>query len=132
MEIYMKGKVVAIGVALTFAIPLMAQSSGHGGMQHGQPGQMQHQMPNDPSNPYMQAEMRMHERMMAARGDGPAETWVRKMIEHHRGAIEMSQIVIARANDREVERKARQTITEQQREIQDLQRWLRRQGKRPQ
>ena len=49
----------------------------------------------DPNNPFAQAEAQMHERMMAAAGADPSETWIRKMIEHHRGAVAMSDIVLA-------------------------------------
>ena len=42
-----------------------------------------------PSGPFAQAEMQMNERMMAAVGANASETWTKKMIEHHRGAIAM-------------------------------------------
>lgn len=51
------------------------------------------------ANPYAPGEMKMHERMMSAMGADASETWVRKMIEHHRGAIEMSRTAIAQAKD---------------------------------
>lgn len=95
---------------------------GAGAMQHGQ--MMQHQMRNTAANPFAEAEMRMHERMMAAQGESADETWVRKMIEHHRGAIETAKILVAHGRDQDVIRMARKTIASQEREIQELQAWL--------
>lgn len=78
----------------------------------------------DPNNPYAQAEMQMGERMMAAVGQNAAETWVRKMIEHHRGAIEMSDILERQGGDPQVVEKARETAEAQRRELQELERML--------
>ena len=80
--------------------------------------------PTDPNNPYAQAEMQMGERMMAAVGQNAAETWVRKMIEHHRGAIEMTDILERQGGDPQVLEKARETVEEQRRELQELERML--------
>ena len=80
--------------------------------------------PADPNNPYAQAEMQMGERMMAAVGQNAAETWLRKMIEHHRGAIEMSEILERQGSDPQVVEKARETAEAQRRELQGLERML--------
>lgn len=81
-------------------------------------------MANDPNNPYAQAEMQMHERMMAAQGANASETWVRKMIEHHRGAIEMSNVLLNQGGEQAVLDKARKTSDEQGKEIQELEKML--------
>ncbi|TFI58445.1 DUF305 domain-containing protein [Sphingomonas parva] len=81
-------------------------------------------MAMDPNNPYAQAEMQMHERMMAAQGQNAAETFVRKMIEHHRGGIAMSEVLIAQGGEPAVLEKARKTSADQQKEIQELERML--------
>ncbi|WP_158703032.1 DUF305 domain-containing protein [Allosphingosinicella vermicomposti] len=77
-------------------------------------------MMNDPNNPFAQAEMQMNERMMAAVGADAGDTWVRKMIEHHRGAVEMSNTVLGQTQNADVRRMAQTTIDKQTREIQDL------------
>jgi uncharacterized protein (DUF305 family) len=76
------------------------------------------------ANPYKQSDQRMHERMMAATGASPSETWIRKMIEHHRGAVDMSNILIAQGGDPKVLEKARMTAQKQQKEIAELERML--------
>lgn len=81
-------------------------------------------MTNDPSNPYAQVEMQMHDRMMAARGADASETWIRKMIEHHRGAIEMSNMLLTQAADPRVAEMARRTVDVQTREVAELERML--------
>ena len=81
-------------------------------------------MTNDPNNPYGPAEMQMHERMMAAQGANASETWVRKMIEHHRGAIDMSDLLVNQAGEQSVVEKARKTAEDQRNEIADLERLL--------
>lgn len=74
----------------------------------------------DPANPYPQAEMQMMQRMEAANGSNPSETWTRKMIEHHRGAIAMSDVLVALGGDPQVVEKARMTADMQRKEIAEL------------
>jgi uncharacterized protein (DUF305 family) len=81
-------------------------------------------MTADPNNPYSQAEMQMHERMMAAQGSNASETWVKKMIEHHRGAIDMSNVLIGLGGEEPVLAMARKTVSDQGKEIQELERML--------
>ena len=77
-----------------------------------------------PTGPYSQAEMQMHEQMMAATGANASETWVRKMIEHHRGAVAMSQVLIDAGGDPAYVQMARADAEKQQREIGELERML--------
>lgn len=77
-----------------------------------------------PTGPFAQAEMQMHERMMAATGANASETWVLKMIEHHRGAVKMSQVLIDAGGDPAFVQMARAGAEKQQREIGELERML--------
>ena len=133
-------KIVLAVAAMTLApaTPAFAQSDtrgmdhskmNHGQMDHSAMGGM---MQPTQANPYPPAEMKMHRAMMGAVGSDATETWVRKMIEHHRGAVEMSQIVLRDARDAKVREMATKSSAEQQREIDALQAWLREHGKRPQ
>lgn len=74
----------------------------------------------DPNNPFAQSEMAMDQAMTAAVGANPADSWVRKMIEHHRGAVEMSRIVLAQSPTADVAKMAQDTIIKQGKEITDL------------
>lgn len=81
-------------------------------------------MAADPNNPFAQAEAQMHERMMAAVGSSPSETWIRKMIEHHRGAVAMSDIILAQNPTPEVRAEAEKARTHHSREISRLEAML--------
>jgi uncharacterized protein (DUF305 family) len=100
--------------------PDMGGMSGMGGMPMMQPSA---------ANPFPPAEMHMHMAMMHATGADTDETYVRKMIEHHRGAIAMSRLVLAGSKDTRVQRMASQDIAAQTRDIAGLQAWLSQHGK---
>ena len=77
-------------------------------------------MAADPNNPFAQSEMAMDKAMMAAVGVSAADSWVRKMIEHHRGAVDMSRIVLAQNPTADVAKMAQMTIDMQGKEITEL------------
>ena len=119
------------------AAPALAQQGGMQGIQgmdHGQMAGMNHDdmAKMMAGNPYAQSEMDMHQKMMAAKQGDAAEMWTRKMIEHHRGAVSMSRVAIRDAKDADVKQMAQMTITKQEKDIAELQGWLRKHGKRPQ
>jgi uncharacterized protein (DUF305 family) len=122
----MKLRILAFAIAAATAMPAFAQMHDMQDMHMNQ--SMMHLTR---ANPYPPAEMKMHQRMMAAVGDDATETWVRKMIEHHRGGIETSHIVLQHTNDPKVRQMATKTIAEQTREVDELNGWLRAHGKRP-
>lgn len=117
-------------LALTVALPAIAACGGQADSDNvvvaetNQQTSGQNAMMNDPSNPYAEAEMQMHERMMAATGSDASETWIRKMIEHHRGAIAMSNIVLGQSQDARVRAMASETVEKQTRDIEALERML--------
>lgn len=77
------------------------------------------------AGPYAEAETHMHDAIMAAKGRNVAETWIRKMVEHHRGAIALSEIVLAQGENAQVKAKARQIAQERREDIAELERLLR-------
>lgn len=85
---------------------------------------MKSEMKADPSNPYLASEMDMHDKMMAAKGRDAAETWTRKMIEHHKGALTMSEVALKETDDAMVRKMAQETIDMQTKDIAELQKWL--------
>ena len=125
---------IGILAAALAASPVVAQQGGMAGMDHSQMQGMDHSkmMQPTPANPYGPDMMKMHEQMMAAMGADAGETWVRKMIEHHRGAVTMSQTVLRHSQNAEIRREAQKTIDSQNREITTLNAMLRKMGKRTQ
>lgn len=115
--------VTLLALAAMSASPALAQQQMQG---------MNHDNMLGMNTPFMPAEMAMHEKMMKAKGANASETWVRKMIEHHRGAIAMSQIVLRQAPDAKTRQMAQKSIAEQNTSIGELQAILRSMGKRPQ
>jgi uncharacterized protein (DUF305 family) len=100
-------------------------------MDHSKMGGMGEMMKNTPANPYAEVGMAMHHKMMVVGADA-SETWIRQMIEHHRGAIAMSKIAVTQAADKEVRVMAQKVVTMQEKEVASLQSWLKRNGKKAQ
>lgn len=116
-----------------FAVSLLATAAGCGGgsSTNNQSVSANMQAPAGiangeamPSGPFAQSEMQMHERMMAATGANASETWVRKMIEHHRGVVAMSQVLINGGGDPGYVQMARAGAEKQRREIVEMERLL--------
>ena len=78
----------------------------------------------DPDNPFAEAEMQMNGRMMSAVGVNAADSWVRQMIEHHRGAIQMSRALLRQNPSGHVAQMAQETIDKQTREIAELEKLI--------
>ena len=74
----------------------------------------------DPDNPFAQSEMAMDSAINAAVGVNAGDSWVRKMIEHHKGAIEMSRVALTQKPTADAAMMAQQTIDKQTKEIADL------------
>lgn len=117
-----------LAAAALVATPVLAQQSMQG-MDHSKMGNMQGM---NMSGPFAKGEMDMHMKMMSAKGTDDAETYNRKMIEHHRGAIVMSQVALAQTRDPRTRATAQKVIATQTKEIANLQTWLRSNNKRPQ
>lgn len=72
------------------------------------------------SGPFAESEMTMDAAMKAAVGVDAADTWVKKMIAHHEGAIDMSRIVLGLEPTPDVAKMAQMTIDNQGAEIKAL------------
>jgi len=121
------------GTAVALALLLAAcGSSGEGTQNQVAASNDMNAMAADPSNPFAQSEMQMNERMMAAVGTDVGDSWVRKMIEHHQGAIDMSRIVLEQNPRADVAEMARMTIQKQSKEIEDLRKLVKQGSPNPQ
>lgn len=114
---------------LLAATPLAAQEAGHGGhADHG--SHAGHMMGDDaPSTrAYREANDRMHAGMaIPFTGDADVD-FVRGMIAHHQGAIDMARVVLEHGDDAEVKKLAEEIIAAQEAEIGWMTDWLAKNG----
>lgn len=73
------------------------------------------------TSPFASAEIRMDDATTRAVGVNVGDSWVRKMIEHHRGAIAMARQTLAMDPDADLAAMARAMIDEGTQEVSDLQ-----------
>ncbi|NUN67747.1 DUF305 domain-containing protein (plasmid) [Pseudanabaena biceps] len=81
-------------------------------------------MPAGPDTPYSAAEQQMHLAMSRANGADPSETFALKMIEHHRGGMAMSEVLMQQNPDPELRQMAEKTSAMQRQEIAELEQWM--------
>lgn len=74
------------------------------------------------------ANARMHEGMAAALTGDPDVDFMRGMIPHHQGAIDMAEIVLKYGKDPETRRLAEEIIKAQTSEIAFMKEWLAKRG----
>jgi uncharacterized protein (DUF305 family) len=99
-----------------------------GGMAQSQTGLATAQ--SEATKAYMAAMDKMHGPMMQAVHDpDPDVAFVRGMIPHHQSAIDMARVVLQSGKDDQAKKWANDVIREQQREIAEMQEWLKSKAK---
>jgi len=113
-------KIMSIAAATLAATPALAQHSQMGGM--AMPGMQGMQNMGSAQKELSAAMDRMNQAMMQGMMDpDPAKAWMKSMAAHHRGAIEMSQIIMRHTKNAEVLAEARKTVDDNQRALAELQ-----------
>lgn len=121
----LRSLVMAAGIA---ALPtlVLAQGTPHSG--HSAPMQTQQSTDTPATKGYREANAKMHRNMdIPYTGDSDAD-FVRSMIPHHQGAIDMAKVALQNAKDEQIRKWATDVIREQEREIAEMQAWLKKKG----
>jgi uncharacterized protein (DUF305 family) len=106
---------------------MMSMMQGQGGMTQGMP--MGAGMMSDATKAYMTAMSMMDgPMMMGAQASDPDIAFVKAMIPHHQGAIDMAKAVLQYGKDDKVKQWAAEIITAQEAEIARMQAWLKEHG----
>ncbi len=139
-------KVIAAIAITDVAGMAYAQTShqGHGSMpmsgsmpmDHMNPAAMQKMMqdmmsaPNDPASTkdFKAADMQMMKNMHVPYTGNPDVDFRTHMIPHHQGAVEMAKVALKHAKDPETKRMAQKIIDDQEKEIAEMQEWLKKNG----
>jgi uncharacterized protein (DUF305 family) len=111
---------LAIGLPI-LALSAVAQETGHEG--HDMTGDM-----GPSSMAFMEANTRMHDGMAIPFTGNADVDFIRGMIPHHQGAVDMARIVLEHGQDPEVRKFAEAVIAAQEAEIAWMQDWLAKNG----
>ncbi|WP_292511124.1 DUF305 domain-containing protein [Methylobacterium sp.] len=137
---------VALAAALAAVLPAAAQQmqggergGGMQGMQHNMQGgsmqggssmggmqSMNMANMNAAQKEYQQAMEKMNKDMMQGMMDpDPGKSWMKQMIAHHQGAVDMSEVALKHSKDDDVRKEARKTKEQNEKDMKELQAELR-------
>ena len=87
--------------------------------------------PNDPASTkdFKAVDMQMMHNMSVPYTGNPDVDFRTHMIPHHQGAVEMAKVALKHAKNPETKRMAQKIIDDQEREIAEMQDWLKKNGK---
>ena len=112
----------AAGMLLATFIETVPADESHSGHDMGT---MSMKADSPSTEAYKAAMDKMHADMMAMDYTGDADAdFVRGMIPHHQGAIDMARIVLEHGKDPEIRKLAEAIVTAQEAEIKQMQDWL--------
>jgi uncharacterized protein (DUF305 family) len=121
----LRSLIVAASIA-TLPTVAAAQGGSHSG--HSMPMQTQQSTDSPATKGYREANAKMHRAMDIPYTGDPDVDFVRGMIPHHQGAIDMAKVALQNAKDEQIRKWATDVIREQEREIAEMQAWLKKKG----
>ena len=118
-------RVLAMGGWLFAAGAAFAQTQDHSAHGAPSPAASESKKSTTPSTKAYEAAMeKMHHGMMVEYTGDADYDFVKGMIPHHQGAVDMAEIVLKYGDDPEVKRLARSIIIAQKKEILYMRKWL--------
>ncbi len=124
----MKVTLISAGLIalVSLSVPAHAQGMDHSGHGAAAPAQTN----TAPSTAaFQQANKKMHEGMGIAFTGNADVDFMRGMIPHHQGAIDMAKVVLTYGKDPAVKKLAQEIIAAQEKEIAEMQDWLKKNAK---
>jgi uncharacterized protein (DUF305 family) len=130
--------VAAMGLAIGISGAALAQHGGFAAMQSGamDPAEMRKMMadmmpkPDDAASTkdFKEADMKMMHNMHVPFTGDPDADFRTHMIPHHQGAVDMARVALKHAKDAETKRMAQKIVDDQEKEIGEMQTWLKKHG----
>lgn len=113
-------------LAFAFTFPVAAQETDHSKMNHGSmQGMSEPKGDTGPSSKaFAEANAKMHEGMDITFSGNTDADFVRGMIAHHQGAIDMAKIELEYGKDTQLRKLAEGIISAQEAEIKMMKEWL--------
>ena len=132
----MRISVLALFASVALATPALAQTPGAGehrpssGAHSGHHDHHHAAQPADTAatRAYREINARMHKEMDVAFSNDVDIDFVRGMIPHHLGAVEMAKIALAHSQDPEIRKLAEEVVRAQEAEIAQMRAFLKRRG----
>lgn len=118
--------ILAAAVAAALATPAMAQNATDHSMHTMPDGAASKDSPS--TKAFMEANTKMHKDMTADMTGNADVDFVRGMIPHHQGAIDMAKIELQYGKDPEIRKLAEEVIKAQEGEIAMMKAWLKSKG----
>lgn len=118
--------VLTVFFSLLVNVAVLAQHMHHGHDMEAQPAEAFRASTEKPFPALMDEAMAVMDKGMdqAPKTGDPDHDFVTMMIPHHQGAVDMAKVLLLYGKDPELRTLAQQIITDQQYEIQLMQKWL--------
>ncbi|RDI61910.1 CopM family metallochaperone [Microvirga subterranea] len=122
-------RLLALMAAIAAPSLAAAQGAHHGGHSgHSMPAPSAPAADTPATKAYRDANAKMHRNMDIPFSNDADVDFVRGMIPHHQGAIDMAKVLLEHGKDEQARKWAADVIREQEREIAEMQAWLKKRG----